>query len=120
MKSLIAGVLLTFSVAATPTIPSFPFRTYAEVPITSIDMPGGACGLDDGVALRSGDWRIISGKSRDVFLHIGKDDEYDFIYFTVGSAGGPITVRLALTIDQARVQFPSGPCSWLLSVDTSG
>ena len=109
MTSFIAGLMLM----AASVVPVFPYTTYEQIPnVTPVST---VC--DGRVSMMHAQGYVIySTDQKDIFLHIGKDGEYDFAYFVIGS-GNPIRVHHALTIEQARQRYPGGPCAFFTEAD---
>ncbi len=74
---------------------------------------GPACeGIAEDVRTRDGAYRILSSKTRDIFMHI-VNGEVDYVYFFEGtSAEGVLHLKRALTLEQAKAMYPAGPCSY--------
>ena len=107
-------VVLEFRASAT-NVPPLPYARYDEV--IGVAPEGEVCG---GAAMRLSVGRqyvIFSSKDRDIFMHIGPDGEYDFVYFVMGEAqDGRINVKRAVTVEEARRIYPSGPCAYFSEV----
>lgn len=98
------------------SVPPFPYHRYSEVPGV-VPTGGKICG-DLAEDIQSTEYRIISGKDRDIFLHKGPGDEADYVYFAKGtSVEGVIHVIHAYTVEEAKAAYPAGPCSYFTEVE---
>ena len=112
MIAFIAGLLML----ASTVVPPLPYARYDEV--LGVYPVGEVCG---GAATRldvGKQYVIFTSKDRDIFMHIGPDGEYDYIYFVKGEASdGRINVKRAMTVEEARRLYPSGPCAYFTGVE---
>ncbi len=109
---LLGGLALLFfisSVGATvgaATAPPFPFRTYADATLTSAMIP--VCENGGQMAQIGSEWRVISWPERDLFIHLDGTGTPDWAYLTVGRAGGAITVKRVIPVEEAKRLYPTG------------
>jgi hypothetical protein len=93
----------------------FPFATYSDVKPESIQQT--MCGEqeialvfthenDEGVYFRG-----ISAPDKDIFLRIQNGQVTD-VYLTETAPGGRIVVKERLSVGEAQMRFPGGPCAY--------
>ena len=107
-RLLLGGLALLFLVSSVSaaTAPPFPFRTYADATMTSAAVP--VCENGGQMAQLGPEWRVISWRDRDLFIHLDGTGTPDWAYFTVGQAGGTITIKRVLPVEQAKRLYPTG------------
>jgi len=86
--------------------PPFPFRTYTDATLTSQIVT--VCENGGQLAQIGPEWRVISWPERDLFIHLDSTGTPDWAYLTVGQAGGRITVKRVLPVEQAKRLYPTG------------
>lgn len=108
IASLIASVMLLIG-----AVPSLPFAHYSDVHGVTPIGPACTSVSEDVTELRTAEYRILSSRERDVFMHLGENGQVDYVYFARGTSGdNTIHVVRALSIDAARVAYPTGPCAY--------
>lgn len=125
LRSLIAGalLLLTSAAPALADVPPFPFTSISDVIQYGIqDTTATACpGTDLAVSivytaeidgLR---FKIISTAKRDVFIRVF-NDEATHAYFVETIEHMALRVVRAMTITDAKVAYPAGPCGFFQEV----
>lgn len=108
-----ARLVLALAITAA-SVPPFPFAHYSD--IHGVTPIGPACTtVTDGVTeLSTADYRILSSVEKDVFIHLAEGAP-DYVYFAKGTSGADvINVVRSLTIDAARVAYPTGPCPYFV------
>jgi hypothetical protein len=108
-RLIVVGLMALAVIGAGVTPPPFPFETYASVPVvTGSGQPSCENG---GIVYQIGDgrdWRVISWKDRDLFIHFGADGQADWAYLTVDKGDGKIRVARVIPAAEARMLYPSG------------
>ena len=107
-RVLLGGLILLalISSVGAATAPPFPFLTYEDAEVTSAMVP--VCENGGQMAQLGPEWRVISWSDRDLFIHVDGTGTPDWAYFTVGQAGGVITVKRVLPVDEAKRLYPTG------------
>src|SRR6266478_9494767 len=96
------AILLALLIAA--GAPAFPFTRYSDVHAIPV---GGACGNQAMIVVsEDGDWQAMSGKDKDVFLHVSNGAP-DYAYLTEGDGSEPIVVKRVLTYKEFQEQYPN-------------
>ena len=111
MKSFLIAIgmsLLLVSSSMAAGAPPFPYTRYADVPVSGpmqqVCNNGGQLGL---IALGQ-EWRVLSWKDRDLFIHFDAEGKADWVYLTVDKGDGTIRILRVLPASEARALYPSG------------
>jgi len=113
---LATALMVSPFVALAQELPSFPYHTYAEVPVQNIRY--GMCGEENRVAVVSFEteegvrFTAMSTRERDVIARV-ENGTVTAVYLTV-TEGENIVVKETLTSEEFQRRFPGGPCGYLV------